>query len=92
MIAHSVPGTPRGVPVTPGRLIFFEIALKMPVRGMTSVMVYIDRQSQLVRKCVNKIFVRTTNENEMGRFAKLLLRLPGEILLLPHVARNRLKL
>ena len=31
---------------------------------------------------MTEIFCRTTNENEMGRFAKLLLRLPGEILLI----------
>ena len=39
---------------------------------------------------VSKISCRTTNENEMGRFAKLLLRLPGEILLInPPVANPR---
>ena len=42
-------------------------------------------------KNVTKIFCRTTNENEMGRFAKLLLRLPGEILLInPPVANPQL--
>ena len=30
------------------------------------------------------MFCRTTNENEMGRFAKLLLRLPGENILIHH--------